>query len=112
MNKTKLAKDLGVSRATIYYKSVLEPKDELLKQNILAVLDEHPAYGHKRIAIHLSINKKRILRIMKKYHITPIIKRRSKPKGGPPKSIQYTDWLNQLCPLAPNVIWASTIIKH
>jgi hypothetical protein len=31
MNKTKLAKDMGVSRATMYYQSILEPKDEALK---------------------------------------------------------------------------------
>jgi putative transposase len=107
MNKTKLAKDLSVSRATIYYKSTLEPKDEALKQEILDVVTTHPAYGHKRIAIHLHINKKRVLRVMKKYNITPIIKRRSKPKGSTPKSVHCTDWLNQLCPLTPNAIWAS-----
>lgn len=107
MNKTKLAKDMGISRATIYYKSTLEPKDEALKQEILAVLDEHPAYGHRRIALHLGMNKKRVLRVMNKYTITPIITRRKQPKGCTQKSIQYTDWLNQLCPLSPNVIWAS-----
>lgn len=107
MNKTKLAKDMGVSRATMYYKSSLEPKDEALKQEILAVLIEHPAYGHKRIAIHLGVNKKRIIRVMKKYSITPIIHRRSPSYKGTQKSIHYTDWLNQLCPLAPNIIWAS-----
>jgi putative transposase len=44
---------------------------------------------------------------MNKYNISPIIKRRSKPKGCTPKSIQYTDWLNQLCAITPNAIWAS-----
>lgn len=35
------------------------------------VLRLHPAYGHKRLAIHLNINKKRVLRVMKLFGIKP-----------------------------------------
>jgi len=42
------------------------------------VLDDHPAYGHRRIALVLKINKKRILRVMRLYHIQPTIRRKDK----------------------------------
>ena len=39
--------------------------DEEVKRQIEAVLTDNPAYGHKRIALALKLNKKRILRVMK-----------------------------------------------
>ena len=108
MNKTNLAKEMGVSRGSLYYQSKLEPKDEQLKAAILATLDEHPAYGHKRIALHLDVNKKRVLRVMKKYGIEPIIKRKKAKSGR--KSVEtysYQNWTDKLCPLAPDIMWAS-----
>jgi putative transposase len=38
---------------------------------IEAALQLHPSYGHKRLAKHLGINKKRVLRVMKIYGIKP-----------------------------------------
>ena len=53
-------------------------KDLLLKQQIESVLREHKAYGHRRIAIALGVNKKRIYRVMKLFGIkTKKIRRRS-----------------------------------
>jgi len=65
INKTQLAKNLGICRQSLYYKAKLPAKDLVLKKQIEKVLVEHKAYGHKRIAIHLRINKKRVLRVMK-----------------------------------------------
>lgn len=76
VNKTKLAKNLGVSRQSLYYKPKLPAKDLELKKLIEKVLEEHKAYGHKRIAIHLGINKKRVLRVMKLFNLTPARKTR------------------------------------
>ena len=72
INKTKLAKNLGIGRSSLYYKPLLPTKDLALKKKIEEVLKTHPAYGHKRIAIHLGINKKRALRVMKLFNLTPI----------------------------------------
>ena len=55
-----------------------ETKDLALKNQIIEVLKEHPAYGHKRIALHLGINKKRASRVMKLFNLGPT--RKSKPK--------------------------------
>ena len=70
-NKAGLARQLGVSRQSLYYQSKKLKKDWELKANIEAVLREHPSYGHKRLAIHLKINKKRVLRVMKIFDIKP-----------------------------------------
>jgi putative transposase len=76
VNKTKLAKNLGVCRQSLYYKPKLPGKDLELKQQIEEVLAEHKAYGHKRIAIHLGVNRKRILRVMKLFNLSPARKPR------------------------------------
>jgi len=109
-NKAALARELGVSRSSLYYQSKMLLKDELLKEQILATLDEHPAYGHKRIALHLGRNKKCILRVMKKFGIMPLIRRRKKPVkpddlGKKPST--YCNVLKYMCPMKPRIIWAS-----
>jgi transposase InsO family protein len=76
VNKAKLAKNLGVCRQSLYYKPKLPAKDLELKKQIEEVLAEHKAYGHRRIAIHLGINKKRILRVMKLFNLSPARKPR------------------------------------
>jgi hypothetical protein len=57
-SKAALAEKLGVSRSSLYYKPKKPPEDEALKAQIDAVMAEHPAYGHRRIAIALEMNKK------------------------------------------------------
>jgi hypothetical protein len=74
VNKTKLAKNLGIGRSSLYFKPLLPAKDLALKKNIEEVLKDHPAYGHRRIALHLGINKKRALRVMKLFDLSPIRK--------------------------------------
>ena len=61
-NKSELARTLSVSRRSLYYKKVQGEKDWTTKQRIEAALGEHPSYGHKRLAKHLKINKKRVHR--------------------------------------------------
>lgn len=77
-NKTALAKTLGVSRSLLYYRPKLKEKDWKLKQEMEKVLREFPSYGHKRLAIHLKINKKRALRVMKLFGIKPYHRRGKK----------------------------------
>ena len=77
-SKTELAKQLGVSRSALYYRLKLPAKDLTLKAEIEKVLSDHKAYGHKRIADHLGINKKRILRVMKLFGLK-VKRKRKKP---------------------------------
>lgn len=109
-NKTKLAKSMEISRSSLYYKSRMNIKDQIIKEQILATLRDHPAYGHRRIAIHLGFNKKRILRVMKKYKLKPLIRRSKKPHKKDDldkKAMSYTNWLKRLCPFVPNTFWAT-----
>jgi hypothetical protein len=67
MSKDELARVCGISRSTLYYVSKQDVKDWHTKTLIETALVEHQSYGHKRLALHLHLNKKRILRVMKKY---------------------------------------------
>lgn len=69
VNHTRFHRSLGISKSSLYYKKKKPVKDWLIKQKIEEVLHEYPSYGHRRIAIVLSHNKKRILRVMKLYGI-------------------------------------------
>ncbi|OIO45992.1 MAG: hypothetical protein AUJ28_03250 [Parcubacteria group bacterium CG1_02_37_51] len=71
LSKKELAKKQGLSRSSLYYQSRLEKKDWFLKNRIELVLQNNPSYGHKRIAPELGVNKKRVLRVMRKFGIKP-----------------------------------------
>jgi transposase InsO family protein len=91
-NKTALAKKLGVSRSSLYYKPKLPEKDLKFKIEIERVMEDNKAYGHKRIAMDLGANKKRVLRVMKLFGLKPQRKRGAKPDkpedlNNPPQDI-------------------------
>jgi transposase InsO family protein len=98
---------MGVSRSSLYYQSTLKAKDEALKQAILRTWDIHPAYGHRRLAIHLQCNKKRVQRVMKLFTLEVPIKRRKSADGAKGLVVMYQNWLQTLCPIQANVCWAS-----
>lgn len=108
--KTDLAKMLGVSRQSLYYKPIMESKDLIVKAQIEAVMKKHKSYGHKRIAIELKINKKKICRIMKKYDLKPYRRRVKKPLKpddiGKPETI-FKNEIKGFCPIRPNVVWVA-----
>lgn len=80
-SKKELAKQLGVSRQSLYYQPKLPAKDLKLKVQIEKVMTAHRAYGHKRIAWALKINKKRALRVMKLFGLKPQRTRRAPRKS-------------------------------
>lgn len=107
-NKTELAKTLGISRSLLYYKPKKPSKDWLLKQEIEKVLREFPSYGHKRLAIHLKINRKRILRVMKLFSIKPYRRRGKKWRNVKKKECEpYENLLLSNFPEYLNHIWVS-----
>jgi hypothetical protein len=61
----QLLSTLGISRSASYYKPKQPVNDWALKQRIEEVLREHPSYGHRRIALELRMNKKKIIRCMR-----------------------------------------------
>ena len=77
-NHKKLHEVFAVSKSSLYYKSKKYDEDIEIKERIEKVWNDHPSYGHKRLAVALNLNKKRILRVMKKFGIRPY-RRHRKP---------------------------------
>jgi len=110
LTKTELAKKLGVSRSSLYYRKKRPAIDEEIKRQIESVLTDHPSYGHKRIALELKLNKKRIRRVMKKFGMKPYRRRVQKPqkkgdRGKLPVSVPNVTKI--LCPIGPGVVYVS-----
>jgi putative transposase len=112
-SKAALAKSLGVSRQSLYYRPIRPQKDEILRDEILTIMKANPSYGHKRLATHFKrrlkrkVNKKRILRIMQKYHIKPAIERGKKWHGKGQEYVSETipNRIRHICASQPDVIW-------
>lgn len=111
ITKTQIAKKLGISRGSLYYQKKRPLIDEEVRRQIEAVLTEHKAYGHKRIAPELKLNKKRILRVMKKFNIKPYRRRPDKPNkkedAGKAPEEDTVNIYKLLCPIAQNIVWVS-----
>lgn len=52
----------------------------LVHRSTITPRNEHPAYGHRRIAIALGRNKKAVLRVMKLFHQDREIEKELKPR--------------------------------
>lgn len=109
MTKVALAKKLGVARSSLYYQPKKPPRDEEDKTKILAVMNEHPAYGHRRVALALGLNHKKTSRLMHKFHLRPRLRRGFRPTkpadlGRP--ATGTPNILKALCPLRSHIVWA------
>lgn len=106
-NKTILAKELDISRSGLYYQHRLPDKDWLLKQHIEEVLHQYPSYGHKRLALHLCINKKRVRRVMRIFGIKPYRRRGKKYRKTKDNGVSYPNLLLTNIPRYPHHVWTS-----
>lgn len=105
-NKAALARALGVSRRSLYYTRRREEADWKLRQRIEEVLSEHSAYGSRRVALALRINRKRISRVMKKYSILPYRRRRTKWRKQRKKVVAH-NLLTNTTPMYPHHTWVA-----
>lgn len=104
--KALRAKELGVSRGSLYYQPRMPERDWKLKCLIEEVLREHPSYGSPRIALCLKRNKKPVERVMKLFGIKAYRRRGRKPKGQAVK-VEYPNLLLSVMPLWRGHIWAA-----
>lgn len=107
--KVALAKKLGISRSTLYYKPKRPSADEKDKSNILAVMEENPAYGSRRVSIALSWSRKKAQRLMGKFRLKPRIRRgfrlvKLDDLGRPETRVENI--LELLYPIRPHIVWA------
>lgn len=105
--KTVLARSLGVSRSSLYYVSRKDTNDWLLKGKIEAVLHEHPAYGSRRIAQELELNRKGVRRVMRRYGIRPYRRKGRKFRRKKAIPIIYPNLLTNTRPSYRGHIWAA-----
>lgn len=81
-----------------------------IKQQIEDTHKTHPAYGHKRLALELKTNKKKILRVMHKYGIKP--PRRKGRKIWLTEAVSdhhYTNLIKSVEAFKPEQIWVSDL---
>jgi len=121
INKSELARELGISRASLYYKPKREAIDREVKSQIEAVLIDHPDYGHKRVALKLKMGHNRIRRVMKRYGLKPYrrrVKRPSKNRDQGRLGARYGNLLAELLEkeliIGSNQLWSTdfTYIKY
>src|SRR3989344_1192085 len=108
LTKIDLARQQGISISSLYYKPLKPNKDEFLKNQIEHVLPQHPSYGHRRIAIKLRVNKKKIHRVMRLFDIKPYRRRGRRFRKIKDYSIIYPNLIQSMpFPEKANQIWVS-----
>lgn len=108
-SKAELAKQLGVSRQSLYYQPKLPAKDLALKVKIDKVMEKNKAYGHKRVAWALKINHKRSSRVMKLFGLKPKRHRKApkKPKDQNQAPMAIPNLIQGTIIETPNKVWVS-----
>ena len=101
-----LARAMGVSRASLYYVPKLDAKDWALKVRIEEELQRHPSYGSRRLADALSVNRKRMKRVMRKYGMKPYRRHGRKYRKSKAKR-HFPNILLEVMPSYPGHVWAT-----
>ncbi len=116
MNKSNLARDLGIPRSSLYYVRKRAAIDEEVKRQIEAVMVEHPSYGHTRIALQLKLDHNRVRWVMQKYGPNPYRRRPRQPRKPDDQGKAPTTYPNLLAPLVeqhrivrPNHVWYTDV---
>src|SRR3989344_3576837 len=105
--KTLRARELGVSRSTLYYKPTKPDKDWAIKCAIEEVLREHPGYGSPHIALALRRNHKQVERVMRLFGIKAYRRRWMKYKKTKNIKVIYPNLLLTAYPPYAGHIWAT-----
>lgn len=108
-HKKVVAQAVGVNPKNIYREGKQDKVDLELKAQIEQVHTQHPAYGHKRLALELGINKKRIIRVMHKYDIKPPRRKRKNYLTRSTPHHRFTNLIKNQPPTQPNQVWSSDI---
>ena len=106
--KKEAAQALGVSRSTLYYRRKIPEKDGLLLADIRRVLQLHPSYGYRRLAIELKVNGKRVRRVMRLFGVKPYRRRGRKPaRAKNAGGAAYPNLIKGWFPEAAGIVWVS-----
>lgn len=105
--KVLLARELGISRSSLYYVSKQLPKDWALKNRIEEVMSAHPGYGSPRIALALERNRKAISRVMHLFGLKAYRKRGKRPRKKGYARGDYPNLLKTIVPSHPHHVWVA-----
>lgn len=105
---------MNINRKNIYHQGKKLIKDLIVKDKINDVFKTHPAYGHRRLALELKMNKKKILRIMRKFNLKPPrlwYKKKFITRSDPKMRNQFTNLLANLDlrRYLPGQLWSSDL---
>lgn len=106
LSKRSIASSLGISRSTLYHRSRQALKDQKLLTEILAVLEEHPHYGHRRVALVLGTGEYRVRRVMRRYGLKQKRRRKRQNYRQTKGASAIPNLIKTLAIVAPNVVWA------
>ncbi len=108
MPKALRAREIGVSRGSLYYQPKMPERDWKLKCKIEEVLRTpgKQSYSSPRIALELKRNHKVIERVMKIFGIKAYRRRGKKPERKP-ISVEYPNLLLSTMPLWRGHVWAA-----
>ena len=106
-SKTLRARELGISRSSLYYKQKKPEEDWELKCRIEEVLREHPSYGSRRLALHLKLNRKGVKRVMNIFGIKAYRRRGRRFKKTKNIKVIYPNLLLTNQPQYENHIWVT-----
>lgn len=108
LTKRQLARVQGCARSSLYYEPRQPAKDWSLKIQIEHVLHEHPSYGHRRLALHLGVNRKRARRVMRLYGLKPYRRRGKKYRKPGVPAVWFPNLLQTVpFPDRSEMIWVS-----
>jgi putative transposase len=110
-HKAVCAEALDVNRKNIYRRLKQPSQDQALKQQIERVHRDHPAYGHRRIAMHLGINHKRAQRVMAKFNLRPPRRRIKRYCTVATSHHTYHNLLTDITVNDPHQVWCSDLSR-
>lgn len=117
ISKSHISKLTGISKSSLYYKSLKVEKDTVARDLIIQTLNQDPFLGSKRMSDHLrvfhqiTLNHKKILRIKQLFGIQ-VRYRRSNPyrrdRGlADVQTLGISNLVQDVIPTHPNHIWSS-----
>lgn len=101
------ARALGVARSTLYYAKKKTESDWRMKCPIEETLRTFPAYGYRRVALHLKKNKKMVQRVMQLFGIKAYRRRGKRWKKPRVEAVPYANLLMQIVPSYKNHAWVA-----
>lgn len=77
INKSQLARTLGIARSSLYVQTKRPEMDKELAVHIEELHEQDDTMGHRKLAVLLGTGKNRVKRVMYKYGIAARRKRKS-----------------------------------